>query len=254
MAERHQRELKAQGFTVFEELFSEEWVEAARRAVQDAHEACGRPACYRAETSKVGEGAYVGPAGFALPHLLPRCPRLARDLVPKPLVEILDALMGPLRIEVAGAVAVDRTRPLFAWHSHIGGVDDNVFRRAGRWPEITRTRRVMTLTYLQDLDAETGPLQVFPRGPSDACAPPFDLRRDQWPGSVELTPKAGSTVVVDERTWHAIPPMQREGLRIFVGVAYASQSEELGGWSDPDRARIAELAEVPPLLARLVLA
>jgi hypothetical protein len=155
-------------------------------------------------------------------------------------------------IEVAGCVVSDESRPFFGWHMHAGGVDDGEYRKSGRWPTVTSMQRVMTLTYLQDLTDANGPMLILPRKVGDPTAPPQELDAAAWEGQVELRVPAGSLVIVDECTWHAVRPKRGPGLRMFLGVGYAARYAPVGGWADAEVAELGQLEQASELLRALM--
>jgi hypothetical protein len=232
VAEERAEELRRQGFTVFDGLYDASWVERMRAAILGIYEEAGRPTCYSPQTKEHQAGLYIGPAGLAIPQLLPRLDPDERVAHPD-VIDSLRAFLGEdMRLEIAGAVVSDASRPRFAWHNHVGGHDDGIYRQSGEWPVVDHGRRVMTLTYLQDLDEKHGPLHIQPHRVGEASAPPHDPRLSQWPNEVVLRPRAGSLVVIEECTWHAVLAATKNDKRIFVGLAYASATAELGGWAD----------------------
>lgn len=234
LAEERAEELRTQGFTVFDGLYGADWVARMRAAILRVYDEAGRPECYSPQTREHQTGLYVGPAGFAIPQLLPHLDPEERVAHPD-VVNALRAFLGEdMRLEIAGAVVSDASRPHFAWHNHVGGHDDGIYRKSGEWPTVDHARRVMTLTYLQDLDDEHGPVHIQPHSVGEASAPPHDPRTRQWPNGVVLNPRAGSLVVIEECTWHAVAAATKNDKRIFVGLAYAAASAEVGGWADTE--------------------
>lgn len=244
VVEARSTELLELGYTVFEALYDREWVAGVRADIEEIHAEAGRPPCYAAAPrGELIEGVFACPAGLAVPGFLRRASRWAGSTVHEDVVGTLRRTLGAdMVLEVAGCVISDSSRPFFGWHNHVGGHDDGIYRATGSWPPVARPRRVMTLTYLQDLDEDAGPLLVFPRRVGEPSDPPRDPELERWPGQIELRPRAGSLVIIDECTWHAVLPMRAEGLRLFVGLAYAARDAEVGGWA---HASVAELAELP---------
>jgi hypothetical protein len=174
------------------------------------------------------------PTGLAIPHLLAHCPHLEASVLPPPLLAGIATMLGSgARVELAGAVVTDRARPFFPWHTHIDGEEEGVRNRAGVWPRIERLRRIFTLLYLHDVDDDGGPLRVLPRREGDPCEPVAAQTDLDWPGQVELRPRAGELVALDECTWHAARAMTRGGRRAFVGVYFAAADTPPAPWADP---------------------
>ena len=249
----HETELRERGYTVFEALYDRDWVAGVRADIEAIHVEAGEPGCFSRTPSERIDGVIACAAGLAVPGFLRRCPRWAASTVRPEVVETLRRTLGEdMVLEVAGCVISDASRPFFGWHDHVGGVDDGAYRSTGRWPPVDRPRRVMTLTYLQDLDDAIGPVLVYPRAVGEPTSPPHDPELRDWPGQVELRVPAGTLVVIDECTWHAVRPMQADGLRAFVGLAYASREAEVGGWAHASVAELPALTEASALLRSVV--
>ncbi|MCB9738654.1 MAG: hypothetical protein H6747_05240 [Deltaproteobacteria bacterium] len=176
----------------------------------------------------------ITPTGFVIHRLLVEYPDLRPLVLPPQLIEAVQSLLGAdARLEILGTVVTDRRRPFFEWHTHIDGTDESERYRAGVWPKIDRLRRIFTLLYLDDVDADGGPVLVMPRRVGDSCRPPYDIHQQRWPNDVEIRPAAGTMIVIDECTWHAVMPMLRDGERIFVGAYFAAGDTPPAGWADP---------------------
>ena len=244
-------QLRTQGFTVFDRLYDEAWVGRMRAAILGIYEDAGSPECHAHQTREHEPGLHIGPAGFAIPQLLPRLDPAARIAHPD-VVETLRAFLGDaMRLEIAGAVVTDASRPHIGWHNHVGGHDDGAYRKSGAWPTVDHARRVMTLTYLQDLDDTHGPVRVYPHQVGDPSSPPHDPKSAHWPGEVVLRPRGGSLVVSEECTGHAVEAATAPDKRIFVGLAYAAAPAEIGGWADPTIAEVGA-HHTDPLLRSLL--
>src|SRR5690606_36339307 len=119
---------------------------------------------------------------------------------------------------LTGAVLCDATRPFFSWHNHIGGIDVEDVRARGDFPRFTASERVIGVLYLDDVDEDGGELRALPRALAAPTEPPHDRMRERWPGQVRLHFPAGSTLVLEQCTWHAVMPRRRPGLRAFIGA------------------------------------
>ncbi|PRQ04985.1 phytanoyl-CoA dioxygenase family protein [Enhygromyxa salina] len=245
----HTTALIERGYTVFERAYDPEWVAAIRADIDGIHAEHGRPRCHAAGNEALADDVYLCAAGMAVRRLLHVRPRWANDIVKPEVVAALRGALGQdMTLEIAGCVVSDTSRPFFAWHTHVGGVDDGVYRRTGVWPSVSTTQRVMTLTYLQDLGEHNGPMLIYPRKVGDPIAPPHDPDARSWPGQVELRLPAGSLVAVDECTWHAIPPTTEDALRMFIGLTYAARDAPVGGWADDKLSELASQPETSELL------
>ena len=230
----HSHQLRTAGFTVFERLFEQTWVDALRADILGIHEALGRPPLHASAPRQLAPGIELCAAGLAIRSLLTERPAWAATLfAPKVIAAIRPLLGDDLILEIAGAVISDHTRPFFPWHSHIGGVDDGVYWRRGTWPNVTAPQRIMALLYLQDLTDDTGPMLVYPRRIGDDTAPPFARTQQPWPGQLELRPPAGSIIALEQCTWHAIKPTITPTPRIFVGLTFATRTTPPGAFVDP---------------------
>ncbi|MFO7564877.1 MAG: hypothetical protein R6X02_19690 [Enhygromyxa sp.] len=249
----HTRELIERGYTVFERLYEPEWVAALRADIEDIHAELGQPRCYLLGNQELAPGINLCPAGLAVRPLLHMRPRWAADIVrPEVVAALRGALGDDMVLEVAGCVLSDRSRPFFGWHAHVGGIDDGVYRRAGGWPTVSKIQRIMTLTYLQDLDDDNGPMLVYPRRVGEPVVMPHDGDAEAWPGQIELRVPAGSLIALDECTWHAVRPKLDDGLRIFLGLTYASADAPIGGWADEQLGAVADNEHASELLRELV--
>jgi hypothetical protein len=249
----HTRELIERGYTVFERLYPPEWVAALRADIEAIHVEVGQPRCHAPDNQELTPDINLCAAGLAVRRLLRLRPRWAADIVrPEVVAALRGALGDDMVLEVAGCVLSDRTRPFFGWHAHVGGIDDGVHHKAGGWPAVSTIQRVMTLTYLQDLDDDNGPMLVHPRRVGDPIVMPHDGDAQDWPDQIELRVPAGSLVALDECTWHAVRPKLDDGLRIFVGLTYASRDAPIGGWADDQLAALGDSEHASELLRSLI--
>lgn len=249
----HTRELQERGYTVFESIYDPEWVARVRAEIEGIHAEVGSPRCYTPGNQELRPGIHLCAAGLAIRRLVRLRPRLAANIIkPEVAAAMRGALGDDMVLEVAGCVVSDDSRPFFGWHMHVGGIDDGEYRKRDHWPTIGTTQRVMTLTYLQDLTDDNGPMLILPRKVGDSTAPPQDLDAGSWEGQVELRVPAGSLVAVDECTWHAVRPKRGSGLRIFVGLGYAARDAPVGGWADDQIAELGGLEQSSELLRSLM--
>jgi hypothetical protein len=127
-----------------------------------------------------------------------------------------------VRLELTGAVLCDRRRPFFSWHNHIGGIDVEDYRARGDFPRFTASQRVIVVHYLDDIDADSGELRALPRRLSEPTEAPHDPMLESWPSQEQLHFPAGSTLILEQCTWHAVMPVRRPGLRMFIGAYLTS--------------------------------
>lgn len=226
--------LRAQGWAMWKRPADVARVDVLREAVGELLDAHAPEALWAAQTMPLGEHAIITPTGFAIPSLLKHRPDLRPLVLPSALLDAVTSLLGAgARLELLGMVATDRSRPFFPWHTHIDGTDESERVQANRWPRIDRLRRIFTLLYLDDIDDDGGPLLVLPRRVGDPCEPPFDVAKPEWQGQVELLPRAGTLVAIDECTWHAARSMRRDGKRVFIGAYFAAAETDPAPWADP---------------------
>jgi ectoine hydroxylase-related dioxygenase (phytanoyl-CoA dioxygenase family) len=249
----HTNELLERGYAVFESVYDREWVAEVRADIEDIHAQLGSPRCWSADARELAPGVVSCAAGLAVRSLFRQHPRhLATLLHPRAVAALQGALGSDMVMEVAGCVVSDSSRPFFGWHMHVGGIDDGEYRRTGEWPMSgTSVQRVMTLTYLQDLTDDEGPMLIIPRKLGGSTAPPQALDALDWDGQVELRVPAGSLVAVDECTWHAVRPKRNAGLRIFLGVGFRARAAPIGGWADTEIGELGTFPQASELLRSL---
>ncbi len=231
------RQLREQGYAVFEGYADDAGVATLRAAIEALVRAIDPPRFYASPTEVLSDDVVITSPGLAISRLLTARPDL-RPLVLRP--ALLDAMRATLGddavLELAGAVVSDRTRPFFRWHTHIDGMDEGDRVQRNAWPPVDEALRVLTLLYLQDLDDETGPLYVLPRRVGDPTEPPHDLDLHDWPGMIELRPRAGTLVALEQCTWHAADSLRGPGLRSFVGCYFAAARARRPDWVDRELA------------------
>ena len=210
------------GYAVFEHLRAPHEVARLRAALDAERARLDPPALYAPESRPLDDDAFLTTSGLALPRFLPRHPALFPLVLDPRLLAALRQLLGPLRLELAGGMISDPSRPFFRWHTHIDGEDEGERVRRQAWPAQRAPRRVLAILYLDDLDADGGPLLVHPRRVGDPTEPPHPIDQTRWPGDVKLTFPAGSVLLLEQCVWHAVLPRQAPGLRYFVGGYFAS--------------------------------
>lgn len=219
----HVDALRERGFTVLPAVCSSAWVAQCRDTLGSLRARLGSPAL-SSHGSRQDLGALdasVSSVGLTIGKILRHAPELADGfLAPEVGAVLRDALGDGLRVETTGATISDADRVMHPWHHHVGGLDEDL-------PEIELAevpscfRRITALTYLQEVEPRTGQLLVMPRALADDRARAHAVR-EAWPGQVAVACPAGSTVLVDERTWHAGLPRTIPGQRMFVGAYFVS--------------------------------
>ena len=186
-----------------------------RGALAALYARLGRPPLYAKAPRWLSDDVEVSGTGLVLHKLLGFDRALHRDLLEPAAV---DVLRRDMHLEFTGAVICDRTRPFFRWHHHVGGIDDERFRRLGLRPAIDRPERVAMLVYLDELAADSGQLLIWPHRVRGAAAPPGPLDARRWEGELAVCGPPGTVVMIDQTTWHAALPRIIDGPRYFFGL------------------------------------
>lgn len=199
-------------------------VEAMRTTLDALRAQIGSPPVYSREPVRTIPKTEISSTGLVFFELLGWAPHLAPMLLdPAPLAVVRAILGDDARMELVGAVMTDETRAFFEWHNHVGGPDDEQVRlRGGNGPSARRPQRLSYLVYLDDATDTNGPMLVLPGRPTDPTAPPFPTDQAHWPGEVTVTFAAGSVLLIDETTWHAVPQRHDVGPRRWVGAYFAA--------------------------------
>lgn len=170
----------------------------------------------------LAETVEVAGPGLAFYQLLGLAPELAPRLFPAPVLGAVRAILGEaMHLELVGAVMSDEARRFTEWETHLGGIDDERWRREGRRPVKPRVERVVAFLFLDAMTEDTGPWRVLPRRVGDPAEPAGDLRAPDWPGAVTLSGPRGGILLLDESTWHAVTPRRVAGVRRFLGAYFA---------------------------------
>jgi len=231
-------QLRARGYAVFEGFLGPSEASMLRDRLLTIAEPVRPATLYEPDTRELGDWAAVSASGLALRGFASRHPELLDRYLRPVLVALLRETLGEVRVEEIGALISDRARPFFRWHTHIGGEDEGVRFKSGRWPRPDRVERVLTLLYLDDVDEEAGALYVLPRSVGDPTEPPGDIDRIEWPGRLALRPKAGTLVALEQCTWHAAAPRQRPGERVLAAAYFAGTEVASADWADPEAATL----------------
>lgn len=239
-------QLRAQGFTIFEGLMPSALVAGFAERLRGEWLRLGSPHIVSREDVILEPGVHVSPVGMTCASILARIPGLAHMLLRPELLALFGEILGPgFALEFGGGVISDEERPFFFWHHHVGGIDAEDFRQEP-YPSFDRVERVACTLYGSPLDDEHGVMQIWPRPALGPTAPPFTPGEEPWPGATQLRAPAGSVVVFDQGTWHAVTPMQRPGQRYFFGFFVRRGDLPPTRRSDP---RLAEVFAANPQLA-----
>lgn len=194
----------------------------------------GHPPLHRKGPEWLAENVEVAGPGLAFYGLLGFAPELASRLFTPSLVAALRAILGDdMHLELVGAVLSDEGRRFTEWETHLGGVDDERWRREGRRPVKSRVERVVAFLFLEALTEETGPWRVLPRAVGEPVEPPRSIHEPEWPGAVSITCEAGCVLLLDESTWHSVTPRRVPGVRRFIGAYFAVADVEPTVGRDP---------------------
>ena len=225
--EERAEEVRTRGFTLLRDLYPPEAIARVGEALDQLHRDLGSPPLTGNGARWLEEGVEIAPPGLAIYGLLGFLPELAGDLFRPEAVEVLRALLGPaMHLELVGAVLSDETRPFTEWESHVGGIDDERWRREGRRPRREAVVRMVHFLFVDPLDG-AGPWQVIPRAVGDSVVARGELGDRSWPGAERIEASAGSVLLMEESVWHSVLPLSRAGRRRFVGSYFASAEAEV---------------------------
>jgi hypothetical protein len=164
-----------------------------------------------------------------LRHLLDKHEAFLRLFKLKQTLSIARAVLGPqVRFDeiTARVTNLRESSPSTPWHIHLRVVPDPIP------PFFSYPHAVECLLYLDDVDAEAGPLCVLPgshRQPH--LTHPLDDETDK-PGQQILTFKAGDCLLMHPNLWHrAQPSISKTGMRRLIIFGYYPSwvgGEELG--------------------------
>jgi hypothetical protein len=248
VAARHAEQLREQGFTVLEALLGVAQVEPHASVMDELWQRVGRPTLYAREDRVLEPDVRVNPVGMTCAGILERIPALADLLLEPRLLAVLEALLGPsFELELGTGVLSDRSRGFFFWHHHAGGIDAEDVRALQVYPHHDRVQRLGCTLYASPLDEANGVMLVAPRRFDAPTAPPHPPGTEPWPGAVQVRAPAGSVIMFDEGTWHAVTPMTVPGRRAFFGFFVRRSGLEPTKRQDPS---IATALARNPALAR----
>lgn len=185
-------------------------------------------------------GVEVSCTGLVFKQLLTMRPELAELILVAGPAAVMRALLGrDARLELVGGVLTDHTRPFYPWHHHVGGPDDTHLRKAGvQVAGQPGPRRLTYLLYLDGAESDDGPLHILPTQPGRPRPAGGGITDAHWPGEHVLTFPAGSVVLLDERTWHAVPQRTTPGQRRWIGMHVAAAKVPVASHQDPGLAAL----------------
>jgi len=218
------RSLRDSGFAVMQGLYDSSRVDRLRAAVGRVYAEAGSPTPYDSDVRWLGTNLQLTTTGFVVHKLLGFAPELQQGVLHPTAVEAVRGLLSDeMHLEMVGAVVANHTRPFFEWHMHVGGIDDERYRRRGWAPTFARAERVAMLVYLDEMGPGTGQLLVHPRKVTDPLEPPFPRHETHWPGQTTVSGPAGTVVLMEQGTWHAVLPRTvDETCRFLVGFWFAA--------------------------------
>lgn len=209
-------DLHHRGWATVPDVLQPSAVTALLEGVRGCWEARGKPALFSQEDVIIDNACRVSPVGMSLFGAAVHLPEMTAILRNPALLELLQTALGTdLEIELSAAILTDSTRPFFFWHNHVGGIDGEDYRDRDDLT-FAQIERVAITTYLTPLDDDHGVMLLAPRALGEPIAPPRAPGRAHWPEEVMQRCDAGTTVVIDQATWHAVTPMAVQGQRAFV--------------------------------------
>lgn len=231
--------LRQRGYAVFPGLYSRAFAERARNEILRLYDKAGRPRLTQEGKSTFDEvhGLRSG-SGLMIGRMLHQAPELVDGYFHPELLRVFGENLGDnVRLDATGGCISDENRnPVLAWHNHVGGVDDHMNRPIDvETLDPTRIRRLVMLIYLDGLTEERGPLMIHPRKLDDdfRTCPSYDEHVLDRMGNDVITCEPGTSVLLEERTWHCAFGPSFVGFRCFLGAvvtaAWAVPSEN----SDP---------------------
>jgi len=201
--EAHVKEFKQQGFTVFSNFRSPEWVDEVR-AVMDF------------EFDKLFEDDPLVRRKKIVPLLGHEVlgPMLKNHALDPLMLDFAEMVMGPFvqsdSYEVSGFPIRDASEKgdPDRWHRdafHTAAQWANPYKSQGRLHEhkpYTPPLACNCLTYLQDMNAETGPFRMVPGSHLDFTVIPKEQENEQHPRQIFLELKAGDMVFLHHDVLH----------------------------------------------------
>ena len=224
--EARSQQLVERGFTVLPGRYSADKVARIRGVLERIYQDLKAPPVWSAHPNHLGENLETSNTGLVVHKLLNIYPELHRDMLQDDVVQILRGALGQdMQLEYAGAVICNHTRPFFKWHHHVGGIDEEKFRRLGLRPTIEAPERVAMIVYLDEMAPQTGQLLIYPERVNGAADPPAPIEQQRWEGQLEVVGPPGTVVMLDQTTWHAVLPRTIDHeLRFFFGLWFVAAS------------------------------
>ena len=218
------RQLIDDSYAIIPGMYGRDKVERIRSALARIYARLDAPPMWSKAPVWIGDNLEVSGTGLVIHKLLSFDPDLHPDMLDPQVVELVRRALGEdMHLEFAGAVITDHTRPFFKWHNHVGGIDDERYRRLGLRPPIESLERVAMIVYLDEMGPNTGQLLIHPRRVSGASPPPGDVQTEHWDGELGVVGPPGTVVLIDQTTWHAaLPRTVDSDRRYFFGLWFAA--------------------------------
>lgn len=212
------QEFRERGFARFENMFSAGEAEGLIAGLEHMWQRLGQPSLVSQADVWHAPHVHVSPVGMTCAGILDHLPAAAAVLLRPELLMFFNEILGAgFELELGAGVLSDDRRPFFFWHHHVGGIDGEDHRgRSNSYPTFGRCERLACSLYASPLDDAHGVMLVWPRAVDASTAPPWPDTEAAWPGATEVRAPAGSVVILDQGTWHAVTPMGRPGRRGFV--------------------------------------
>lgn len=176
------------------------------------------------ERVAAAEGAKAGLGGFFLRHLMDKDREFLSLLDHPKLLPLARLMLGPqvrvLPVTARVAVPGEKDQQV-EWHIHQRLVPRPLP------PFFSQPVVLDTLIYLDDVDEETGPLQVVP-GSHRNTQEEIPSKTTDLPGQITLMPKAGDAIMLHGNLWHrALPTTERGRRRRLIIYPFAPAWVEL---------------------------
>jgi hypothetical protein len=172
---------------------------------------------------------------------------LARLIANPPVIEFLEAVLGPDIVFTRGFFSRTLSgSPPISLHTDGQPFGSSIFGYEGSSPRLLRV-----LYYLDDLTPERAPFRLVPRSHLSfhADANPY-VRYKYHPGEITLCPKAGTAVVIPVNLFHGTHPNRTRTQRSLVQLGYrpawAGPIKPMDEW-DPNL-----VAAAPPEIQRFL--
>jgi ectoine hydroxylase-related dioxygenase (phytanoyl-CoA dioxygenase family) len=200
-------QLAREGYLVREGLFQGEALCGLQNALDRLEEA--ERAKFKEDPSKERSWGHIPR------HLMDKDPVFLDLLKCPPVLSVARAMMGPLvrlrglsaRISYPGPVLHETP-----WHQHLRVVSKPLP------PWFSRPHALDALIYLDDLNAQTGAVEIVPGSHSWLDKEPPDGHYESVDGALEVRVKAGGVVMIHSNLWHrALPTLGAKRRMLILG-------------------------------------